>query len=177
LVGLLGVLVGGIVTYAAQRRLELARERRERKLEERYATAVSRLVRDDFWRAQTTIREHCLGERRWWPGNPMRTEVSTEELRLIAGVLGWDRWAAFSHGVAMYRELDTRRSAHRATGTPLKQEDYDFAAFVVEALDGARAAIADLTGGEYKPHDLNREGLHGHPAFTQAAVEDAKRRG
>lgn len=157
---------GSGVTYLTQHQLDRRRERREREREIVHAAGVARLLRDDFWRAQEAIENHCLRENSWWVVSQMRSDPSSADLRLIAGLLDWERWEAFSHGLAMLRELNGRRERAQEAGMPpLSAEDADFANYVSEALDGARAAIAELTGGRFRPHRLRSPAPDGSPAI------------
>ncbi|MFL5910099.1 MAG: hypothetical protein ACJ768_05960 [Gaiellaceae bacterium] len=88
---------------------------------------------------------------------------------MIAGLLSWDLWSSFSHGLGVFRELTLRRDDAERRDDPPTDGDVAFAQFAAEALDGARAAISTLTGGEYRRHrPLDRQ--RNHPSFTRELI-------
>jgi hypothetical protein len=175
LVGLAGVLVGGATTYVTQVRLDRARERRERERDEAAAKAVARLLGDDIYRAQTAISDWCLSNHSWWPGNPMRPDPSPDELALVASRLDWDRWSALGHGLGAFRELGLRRShAIDRKRAAMTDADILFAQFTVEALEGARAAIAKIAArdSDFRRH-RSPTARRRHPSFTRGIIGES----
>ena len=81
---LVGVLVGGGLTYGSQRRLEVAKAKREAEKDKKQAVATARLLRDDTYRAQTAIVQQRLINDGWWVKGPMRTSPDTQDLKALA---------------------------------------------------------------------------------------------
>jgi hypothetical protein len=150
LIGLLGTVVGGLLTVLANLLNERARARREREAADAQAARerlrAGRLVEAELRDAAEAIAQATRVGRYWLDGGGrLATPAWQQHAGLLAGSLPASEWAAVAnaqtalHGV---RLIVADRSAHAAPGQRAPVDERDGLDAVLDALNRALEVLA-----------------------------------
>lgn len=112
--GLVGVIIGGVITAGSNYLLYEKRVKRDREREKRnHAIEIrraSRLIDADFFRASVGARI-CIDKRHWWSPDvqPLALEGWQQQHSIIATELSDDAWLAVRVAVEAVDNLKTAR--------------------------------------------------------------------
>lgn len=125
--GLVGVVVGGLLTAMSNFFLDKAKDRRQQQREERarqvqIRTAV-RLLYDDLDRA-VAVGETLIEKKKWWISMPAPNADTWLKFRGdLALELSEDVWDQVSGGIGIIETWNTRRNTQMATGVRELSDD------------------------------------------------------
>ena len=149
--GLLGVLAGGLITFASsyflERRRDQKNEQKETRERARELKRASRLLHADFVEVEQAI-ETTLKMKQWWPDN-YRLEASCwHECRSsLASSLSREQWDDITTAVAAMgglqgaRDIDVGRKRYDLTGA----NTIPFVEGILVRVTAGRKAIENMT--------------------------------
>jgi hypothetical protein len=156
--GLVGVIVGGLITSLSSYILDKRREERQRQKEEHAhaanLTAAARLVELDFRVARAYV-SGCLSAKRWagYDTRPVSLQKWEEYCVLLAPELSEDDWLILLVG---WRALTHLRTIHERsmekTDTSISDEMANYLEEkIMKRVEDAQAVLSRLAGGIIEP--------------------------
>jgi hypothetical protein len=120
---LIGVIVGSLITIGGQFIVEVQKRRTAKRDLSRTARGVARLAWNEFWCTQGTLRL-ALTSGRWWTLNEQpRSELSSDDRRLLADVVDRPQWSEITRSWRRLDRLRWDREHIEASGRQLDLSD------------------------------------------------------
>lgn len=153
LIGLIGVVVGGLLTALSSWLLDLSRDRRhgQHKVqrEARELKRAARLIGEEL-SENLDLLCRAVESRRWWrhPAHSLRTTRWDEYEPVFAGAEVADQiWYSVAAAYQIARELlGAAEERMRGEQSLLTFEDDQYLRMCIRSIDGGRQALAELNG-------------------------------
>lgn len=155
--GLIGVIVGGIITAGSNYLIESRRERAVMKRDSHNYTIeikrAARLIADDLSRGIAAARI-CIDKRHWWSTDvrPLTIEGWQQNRGIVAAELSDDAWLAVRIAVEAVDNLNTSRDIGIENGiSKINDKTAEQIIPMLNDIEAGRSALAPFMTSTSKP--------------------------